>query len=113
MMKKTLFLWMFILLSLGLFLFYSFKSSAAESAFPVPLFAKIKETNEYEKGKIAVAYTYFPAKEENGPSPVYLMKIAEQGWHHLEQTGLAGTYEKNGKTVTLIYGTGELTVIQE
>ncbi|WP_262983041.1 hypothetical protein [Bacillus velezensis] len=41
------------------------------------------------------------------------MEIAEKGWKLKGQEGLIKTYEKRGERVSLFFGTGEISVIEE
>ncbi|MEC3607215.1 hypothetical protein P9126_09425 [Bacillus glycinifermentans] len=50
-MKKTLFLWMFILLSLGLFLFYGFKVPPLNRHSPFHYSPKSRKRTNTRRGK--------------------------------------------------------------
>ncbi|MEC1940173.1 hypothetical protein MJ920_06265 [Bacillus velezensis] len=106
-------LWFFILLLFSLFILGGYKAAVSHPDFPVPLFAMHTKTKEYEKGKYVSNYTYRFAKEEEGPSGLYQLEIAEKGWKLKEQEGLIKTYEKRGERVSLFFGTGEMSVIEE
>ncbi len=105
-------LWFFILLLFSLFILGGYKASVSHPDFLVPLFAIHSKTKEYEKGKYVSNYTYRFAKEEEGPSGLYQLEIAEKAGNLKGRKDLSKPM-KSEENVFHFFRYREISVIEE
>ncbi|WP_240685179.1 hypothetical protein [Bacillus velezensis] len=105
-------LWFFILLLFSLFILGGYKAAVSHPDFPVPLFAMHTKTRNMKEENTFKLYIPF-RKRRRRSERLYQLEIAEKGWKLKGQEGLIKTYEKRGERVSLFFGTGEISVIEE
>ncbi|MEC0273108.1 hypothetical protein [Peribacillus frigoritolerans] len=98
---------MVILASIFSYFFLSYRDSAINKGFPIPLGAKLLNKDDKEMYE---EYKWGPASEENGLPLYYLTVIKLWGWDKKSQEGAMTIYEKDGKKLCVISQTDSLFV---
>lgn len=91
------------------FVFGTYRSSAVQKGFPIPMFAKQIGGDEQEGWE---QYEWWLASEENGLPSHYRVVITLWGWEEIEeeQMGARKVFEKDGQKVFVISVTDELVI---